>query len=104
MCDRGGQPGPGACRRCPAAGRQPVGFKNPARGLNWGYAAVPYLLMRPPRIFVRVIRGAGNGMTFSTRRLPQRIRTFYEAASDCRPDLQVELDLSSVVLLATRDG
>ena len=41
----------------------PVGFNNPAEVLTWVYAAVSYSLMRPPRIFVRMIRWAGNGMT-----------------------------------------
>ena len=36
--------------------RKPVGFNNRAGGLSWGYAAASYSLMRPPRIFVRVIR------------------------------------------------
>jgi serine/threonine protein kinase len=40
-----------------------VGFNNPAEVLTRVYAAASYSLMSPPRIFVRVIHWAGNGMT-----------------------------------------
>jgi len=43
-----------------------VGFNNPAEALTWVYTAASYSLMRPPRIFVRAIVGAGNGMTFGS--------------------------------------
>ena len=38
-----------------------MGFNNPAEALTWVYAAVAYSLMRPPRIFVRVIHRIANG-------------------------------------------
>ena len=52
--------------------RMRVGFNNPAEALTWAYAAVSYSLIRPPRIFVRVIRWAGNGMTFGSSRDARR--------------------------------
>ena len=51
---------------CSYSCRMPVGFNNPAEALTWAYAAASYSLIRPPRIFVRVIRWAGNGMTFGS--------------------------------------
>jgi len=53
-------------RRGLVPGLMGVGFNNPAEALTWAYAAASYSLIRPPRIFVRVIRWAGNGMTFGS--------------------------------------
>ena len=50
-----------------------VGFNNPAEALTWAYAAASYSLMRPPRIFVRAIRWAGNGMTSGSSRGARRL-------------------------------
>ena len=50
----------------------PVGFNSSAVVLSWAYAAVSYLLIKPPRIFVRVIRGAGNETTFGSWRGARR--------------------------------
>lgn len=49
------------------------GANDPAEALIWGYAAMSYSFVRPPRIFVRVIRWAGNGMTWGSSNGARRL-------------------------------
>jgi hypothetical protein len=53
---------------------KPCGFNNSAVALIWGYVAVSYSLIRPPRILVRVIRWAGQGMMSGSSRGAGRVR------------------------------
>lgn len=49
-----------------------AGFSNSAVALIWGYVAVSYSLIRPPRILVRVIRSAGKAMMSGSSRGARR--------------------------------